>query len=157
MTHYISNRSTGKQVPVSPQDPLPVSVGASSINVTAFGYPTGAVPLTSSSGNKANQNAVATLASNADGTTVYITGFEVTGLGATTGVAVVATVVGLKGGTASYVFPVPAGVLVGAAPLVVEFPLPIPASGANVDIVVTAPAFGSGNTNAAVVAHGYRV
>jgi hypothetical protein len=65
------------------------------------------------------------------------------------------TVVGTLGGTLTYVFAVPAGATVGAAPLVVQFSQPIPANGQNVAIVVTLPALGAGNTNAAVCAHGF--
>jgi hypothetical protein len=51
---------------------------------------------------------------------------------------------------------VPAGVTVGLAPLIVEFPQPLAASGPNTAIVVSFPSFGAGNTNAAVNAHGYQ-
>lgn len=117
-------------------------------------YPTGATVLTSASGNKANANAVATLTPTAT-TTAYITGFELTAAGATAGLPVVATVAGVLGGTLSYIFDYPAGALVGASPLIVEFNPPLPASAVNTAIVVTLPAGGTGNTNAAAVAHGF--
>jgi hypothetical protein len=48
-------------------------------------------------------------------------------------------------------------VTVGCAPLVVQFPIPIPASAVNSSVSVILAALGAGNTNAAVVAHGYQV
>jgi hypothetical protein len=118
--------------------------------------PTGSTSITAASGNVANASAVATLAAAAAKTT-YITGFTVTGLGATAaGVALVA-VTGTITGTLTYVFPVPIGATVGATPLNVQFPQPVPASAVNTAIVVTVPALGSGNTNAAVVATGFQL
>lgn len=117
-------------------------------------YPTGRTALIAGSGNKANASAAATLT---PGSTVaaYLAGFEITATGATLGLPVIVTVAGILGGTLSYIFSAPAGVLVDATPLVVEFDPPLPASAVNTPIVVTLPALGTGNTNAAVVAHGY--
>lgn len=120
------------------------------------GYPAGSVPLSAASGNVANASAVATLAGAASLTT-YITGFQVTGGGATAASLAAVTVTGLIGGTATYIVGVVAGATAPNTPLVVTFNPPIPASAANTAIVVTAPALGAGNTNSAVVAHGYRV
>lgn len=111
--------------------------------------------ITASSGNVANASAVATLA-GAAGKTTYITGFEITAGGATAGALVLATVTGLINGTATYVYAVATGAATGSPPLIVEFPAPIPASAVNTAIVVTLPALGAGNTNAAVVAHGFQ-
>lgn len=119
-------------------------------------YPSGATPITNSSGNVANASAVATLAGTSAKTT-YITGFEVTAGGATAGALVTVTVVGTISGTLSYTFATPTGATIGASPLIVEFSTPIPASTTNTAIVVTLPALGSGNTNATVVAHGYQL
>lgn len=124
--------------------------------VSATPYPAAATPITNSSGNVANSNAVATLAA-AVGKTTYITGFEITAGGATTGALVTVTVVGPVTGTMSYTFAAPTGATVGAEPLIVEFPVAIPASATNTAIVVTLPALGSGNTNATAVAHGYQL
>lgn len=107
-----------------------------------------------SSGNVAAAAAVATLPAVASRTT-YITGFEITGAGATAGSVVLATLTGLLGGTATYAVAVPAGVLVGVTPLVVQFSRPMPASAVNTAITLTLPSLGAGNTNAAVVAHGF--
>lgn len=119
-------------------------------------YPDGATPLTASSGNVANASAAATLAA-ASGQTTYITGFTVTFAGATSAANAVVTVVGVAGGTMSFVVTAPAGATAVGTPLRVAFPVPVPASATNTAIVVTCPALGSGNTHAAVVATGFRV
>lgn len=119
-------------------------------------YPSGATAITAASGNVANAAAVATLAAAAAKTT-YITGFEVTGTGATAGLAVSVTVTGTITGTLTYTAAAAAGVLVANSPLIVEYPVAIPASAVNTAIVVTLPALGAGNTNATVVAHGYQL
>lgn len=100
--------------------------------------------------------AVATLPGVAAKTT-YISGFTITGLGATAAVGVTAVVSGTISGSLNYVIAVPAGVTAGIAPLVVQLPRPIPASAVNTAIVVTVPSFGAGNTSAAVSAHGFQV
>jgi hypothetical protein len=120
----------------------------------AGSFPATATAVAAASGNVANASAVATLAANASKTN-YLTGFEITGGGATAAGLVIATVTGLLGGTLSYIVAAPAGVAVGIAPLVVAFNPPLPGSAINTAIVVTLPALGSGNTNAAVTAHGY--
>ena len=119
-------------------------------------YPFGATPLSAASGNVANASAVATLAAAAAKFT-YITGFQITGGGATAGSLILVTVTGCAGGTLTFVFAVPAGAVMGAVPLDVQFPKPLKSAAANTAIVVTAPAFGLGNTNAAAVAHGYQL
>ncbi len=110
----------------------------------------------SSSGNVANAIATATLAAAA-GKTTYITGFEVTGSGATAGAPALVTVAGVAGGTMTYVLPVVTGVTLANAPLIVAFPNPIPASALNTAIAVAVPALGVGNTNSAAVAHGFQI
>lgn len=119
-------------------------------------YPIGATPLIAASGNVAANSAVATLAGVA-GKTTYITGFSVTGAGATVGLVVGVTVTGLIGGvTATYNLAAVAGALLSNAPLMIQFIKPIPASATNTSIVVTVPSLGLGNTNSSVVAHGYQ-
>jgi hypothetical protein len=118
-------------------------------------YLSSQTPLISASGNKANASAVATLTPSAT-TTAYLSGFECTAAGATTGLPVVVTVAGILGGTLSYIFSFPAGALLEAVNLLVEFNPPLPASAVNTPIVVTLPAGGTGNTNAATVAHGFQ-
>jgi len=119
------------------------------------GYPASSTPISAASGNVANAAAVATLA-GAAGLTTYISGFEVTGGGATAAALVAVTVAGLIGGTATYTVGVVAGAAAPNAALIVSFDPPIPASAVNTAIVVTVPALGVGNTNSTVVAHGYR-
>jgi hypothetical protein len=92
----------------------------------------------------------------AAGKTTYITGFEVTGAGATGAGVITVTVTGTISGTLNYSLAIPAGASVGVTPLIVEFPEAIPASGANTAIVVNVPSFGAGNTNASAVAHGFQ-
>lgn len=117
-------------------------------------YPAAAVPLISGSGNKANASAAATLTPTAT-TTAFITGFEVSGSGATAGLPVTVTVAGLLGGTQSYTYSFAAGALVANSPLAVTYFPALPASAVNTAIVVTCPASGAGGTNNTVVAHGY--
>lgn len=107
-----------------------------------------------SSGNVANATAAATIPATASRLS-YITGFEVTGAGATVGSVVSLTITGLLGGTATYSVAAPTGATVGLTPLTIEFNPPLPASAVNTAIVVSLPALGAGNTNAAVVAHGF--
>jgi hypothetical protein len=103
-------------------------------------------------------NSVVTSTLPADTTRrTWISGFEITGSGATVGGPIVATVTGVVGGPLNYVLGVPAGVLLGINPLVVTFPRPIPSTAVNTAIAVSCPAFGAGNTNAAVVVHGFQL
>ena len=108
------------------------------------------------SGNVANASAAATMPA-VSGKTNYLTGFSVTASGATAAAVVQVTITGLSGGSAVYIFVAPAGVTAQAVPLVVDFAHPIPASATNTQIVVTCPALGSGNTNAAVEVRGFVV
>lgn len=128
--------------------------GTSSVQLTNV-YPAASIPLHSSSGNVANAAATSTLAAIAAKTT-YISGFEVTGGGATAGALVLVTVSGLVGGPATYTVAVATGATVGNAPLVVAFNPPLPASALNTAIVVSVPALGVGSTNSSVVAHGFQ-
>lgn len=107
------------------------------------------------SGNVAAGIATATLAAAA-GKTTYITGFTVTGAGATAGLPVLVTVTGTLGGTHTYVYVAAVGALVANTPLNVRFTSPIPASAVNTAITVTVPSLGLGNTHSAAVATGYQ-
>jgi hypothetical protein len=89
------------------------------------------------------------------GLTTFITGFEVTGAGATAASNILVTVTGTISGTLNYYLTVPAGTTTSIAFPPVEFTRPIPASGTNTAIVVNVPSFGSGNTAAAVTVHGF--
>lgn len=110
--------------------------------------------ISAASGNKANASAAATFA-HTGLTLTYVTGFEVTASGATAGLPVLVTLTGVLGGTLTWIFTFPAGVLVGATPLVVEFDPPLPSVDVNTDVVLTLPASGAGGTNASVVMHGF--
>lgn len=119
--------------------------------------PANATHVHASSGNVANASAVAALAAPGAGVLNYLTGFEVTAAGATAGLPVIVTITGLLGGTLSWIFTFPAGVLVGAEPLVVLFDEPIPAAAANSAITLTCPAGGAGNTHACATIHGFKI
>lgn len=118
------------------------------------GYPPNTIPAAISTGNVAAAIATATLPAKA-GKFLHLCGFEITASGATLGLPVVATVTGCIGGTLSYIFDFPAGVLVGANPLIVTYDPPLVALTAGTTIVVTLPSGGGGNTNAAISAHGF--
>lgn len=113
-------------------------------------------PLNASSGNVAAGTAAASLAA-AQSTLNYVTGFEITGAGATAGACVTATLAGLVGGTLSYTVCAPTGAAVGFNPLVVTFPTPIPATSVNVAATLSMPSLGAGNLFAAVVLHGFQL
>jgi hypothetical protein len=129
-------------------------VGGTSFNAATIPYPTTATPTTSSSGNQANAAATATL-TGAAGVFTYLTGFEVTGTGATGVLIVLVTVTGLAGGTATYIYTFVAGVTTQNQSLIVAFNPPLKSSAVATNIVVSCPASGAGGTNNAVVAHGY--
>lgn len=121
----------------------------------------GGVPTANSSGNVAASSAVATLP-KAAGFTTYITGFDISGSGATGASIIQVTVTGLPTaiGTLTFNVVIPAGATTAIGGtgnpgyIPIRFPDPIPASAANTAIVVTAPSFGSGNTAACVTAYG---
>lgn len=114
------------------------------------------VQITNSSGNVANASAVATLAAAA-GKTTYLTSYTITGGGATAASIVNATIANVVGGTMTLNVIVPAGATLGITPLIVVFLEPVPATAVNTAIVLTLPALGAGNTNAAVTATGFQL
>jgi hypothetical protein len=126
--------------------------------IRGFGsqFPVGAAAITASSGNVAAATATATLTA-VSGKTTYITGFAVTGSGATVGLPVTVTITGTITGTLHYTYAGVAGALLENTPLIVNFPTPIPASGTGVNIVVSCPTLGTGNTNNTAVAYGYNL
>lgn len=135
------------ETPVSIATPLPTSPAAG-------GLPPGAASVMVSSGNVANGSAAAALPAVASKTN-YCTGIQVTASGATTGLPVTVTLAGILGGTLSFTFTFPAGVLVPATPLNIQFHAPIPASAVNTAITLTVPAGGAGNTNTTANIQGY--
>jgi hypothetical protein len=130
---------------------------------TEFGlYPTGdtgkrATPVAASSGNVAAAVAAAAIAAGGANVMSYLSGFEVTGSGATAGLPVTVTVTGAKSGTLSYTYTAVAGVLLGNTPLVVGFNPPLEANALNTAITVSCPSLGAGNTNNTVDVHGYQI
>lgn len=116
--------------------------------------PNGATPVSASSGTVAAATATATIPA-LSGRILYLAGFHLTGTGATTALAVAPTVTGTITGTLTFAWAAAAGVLVQNTPLAVMFDPPLSASAAGIPIVVSCPTLGSGNTNTAVVAHGY--
>lgn len=117
-------------------------------------YPAGATPVNVTSGNIAATIIAATMPAVA-GKTNYITGFEITSGGATAASIVFAVLSGLLGTSLGFNYAVVAGATVGNAPLIVEFPKPIPANAVNTSIVLTLPSLGAGNANTCVNLHGY--
>jgi hypothetical protein len=118
--------------------------------------PSGATPITASSGNVAAASGVATIPAVAN-KTAWITGFMVTSAGSTGAAVVTPTITGIVGGTMTFVYTSVAGVTLGNAPLIVPLPIPVPATAVNTAIVVTVPSLGAGNTNSAVTAFGFYV
>lgn len=108
-----------------------------------------------SSGNKAAAAATVSLAAAA-GKTNFITGFDVTGAGATAASVIQVTVSGLKAGTLTFEMAIPAGVTAPVTPLQVRFPYPLVASAQNTAITLTVPSFGAGNTNASANLYGFQ-
>jgi hypothetical protein len=138
---------------------LPVTMASDQGAIKTIGtsvYPSGATPLTAASGNVAAATAAATLAATS-GKTTYITGFAITGTGATGALAVSVTVTGVITGTLTYTYAAAAGAAVENTPLIVNFPHPIPASATNTTIVVSCPTLGTGNTNNTAVAYGFQL
>lgn len=153
VTNFPASQTVSGTVTVSNLPPATQTVSGT-INFASL-YPATATSVISASGNVANATASATLAGVAAKTT-YISGFEVTGAGATVGLPVVVTVTGLTT-TLSYIYSAIAGALLANTPLLVAFSPPLPASGVSTSIVVSCPPLGLGNTNNAVVARGYQV
>ncbi len=116
-------------------------------------------PIANSSGAVAAATATATLTAVA-GKTTWIEGFDLQATGATGTSNVSLTITGLLGGTITIGVNVPAGATVllnAGAPtgLSYRFPTPLPASGQNVNIVVSIPTLGSGNLFANLTAYGF--
>ena len=147
------NSSTGIAGTVSTSTSL--LAGVATVGKVGPGYTSAQVPITAASGNVAAGVATATLAASGSKLT-YITGFEITSDGATVGVCVNPTVTGVVTGTLTFTYCAPAGALLAANPLIVEFPQPIPSSAVNTAVAVSLPSLGTGSTNATVTAHGYQ-
>jgi len=141
---------------LAPEIPQRSTGGAAWVQMRPGVAGTGAVQLGASSGNVANAVAAATLAAAASVTT-FISGFQVSGAGATAGLPVIVTVTGLLGGTQSFIYVAAAGALLPNQPLNVVFNPPMPASAVNTAIVVSCPALGAGNTHNCTSVQGFRL
>jgi hypothetical protein len=141
---FLDGGGTGAPVvgEVTVPAPLPGAAGFSDVDVD----------------NTANTAAAANTATlpAAAGATTYITGFELTGLGATAVATITVTVGGILGGSKIYYTLCPAGVTTEMDGLFVEYARPIPASALNTAITVAASSPGAGNTAIAVTAHGFQ-
>jgi hypothetical protein len=122
----------------------------------ASDYPAGAVPVTATSTVKANAVATATLPASATGQTTYISGFDVTGSGATVGLPVTVTASNLPSAM-SWIYCATAGALLANTPLSIRFIDPLPANAVNTAIAISCPALGLGNLNNVVNAYGYQL
>jgi len=89
------------------------------------------------------------------GKTAYLTGFIITGGGATAASLVTGTITGINGGTHSHIIAVPAGATAGITPITRDYNRPQPASAVNTAIVLSIPSFGAGNTAVAAIIRGY--
>lgn len=129
---------------VSPANPLvaslyPYSADQTPVNAGAVGAASAIAPT------------LAALAAH----TNFLSGFEITGGGATAGSVINATITGLLGGTLTYVIAVPTGATLGIQPLAVHFVPPLRASAVNTAIVLNVPSFGAGNTVSTGAIHGF--
>lgn len=86
--------------------------------------------------------------------TAFLTGFSITGLGATAASTIAITTTGLQVNLTWYLA-IPAGVTTAVTPLILSFPIPLPANNPGVNIVINVPSFGAGNTTAAANAYGF--
>lgn len=118
-----------------------------------FDIPSGATQKLGTSGSVANAAAAASLAADANAYN-WLSGFDVTGGGATAAVLVVITVTGLLGGTITFVMAAVAGVTL---PVRFEksFMKALRSSAKNTAIQVSAAAFGAGNTAVVTNVYGY--
>lgn len=132
----------------------PVVVGIEGSVATLPPYPAVATAVTADSGNVAAGTCTATIPAVA-GKTAYISGFLVTAGGATGALLVTGTITGIITGTQHFTYAAPAGATVGATPLAVTFPYPVPASAQNTAIAVALPTLGAGNTNTTICAYGF--
>ena len=137
--------------PIGDAAPLPTRdypPGASANNAPA--------PITASSANAAAANNL-TLPGVA-GKRTFISGFVVSGGGATGASVIAITVSGVgASGTLNFALPIPAGATAAVQPLNVQFSPPLAANADNQAISLTVPSFGAGNTVDAASAWGFKL
>ena len=118
---------------------------------------TAALTALTSNGATGVASAIAPAIGGAAGTTVWVTGIQITGLGATSGSTIIATLTGVLGGTISIPVVVPTGATVALTPVTLSFPGGLQASAAATAITLNVPSFGAGNTNAQASLEGFIV
>lgn len=91
------------------------------------------------------------------GRTAYLSGFTISGLGATGATGIIVVIAGILGGPISMTVPILAGATTGLVPFIREFPTPLAGSAPGQAITVTVPSFGSGNTSARIETHGFQI
>ena len=116
------------------------------------GVPSGATPVAASS--YASGTTLTCSFLSVSGLTNYITGFALTGTGATSATAVLVTISGTVV-SLYFTYCVVAGVTTQNTPLIVNFPTPVPASAPGSAISITVPSAGAGNTYTAVTIYGF--
>lgn len=125
-------------------------------NISVAPGPGGRVDVSCSTGNVAAATATCTMPATT-GKTTYVTGFDITGSGATVGVVVVCTLTNVNSGTHSYVYAAAAGVLAANTPMTKNFQTPLKATASNTAPVLSCPSLGTGNTNMSVNVDGYEL
>ena len=130
----------------------PVTVNGSlvPIEITAGGTDVVVTHLTVAATATATLPAVA-------GKRVYVTGFEVTGSGATTKTMKGAHLDGVNASPLYYYVTVPEGADVAITPLIVQFTRPLPATAINGAVALVVPSFGTGNAAQSAVLHGFYI
>lgn len=106
---------------------------------------------TSTGGAAANTITVPALA----GKSIFVTGFEISGLGATSASNITITLAFGGVTVADYQLEIVAGATTTEPFLSVEYAEPIVSPGIGTNCVLTVPSFGTGNTAASVVLHGF--
>lgn len=125
-------------------------------NINVAPGPGGRVDISCSTGNVANATSTCTMPATT-GKTTYVTGFDITGSGATVGAAVTCTLTNTNSGTISYTYVITAGALLVNTPLIRSFTPPLKGTAANTAPVLSCPAGGTGNTNMTLNAYGYEL
>jgi hypothetical protein len=121
--------------------------------IAASGYGSPAVP--AENGATGAASAISTTIPAVTGKYSYLTGFSVTGLGATSATTISVTITGLTN-TLTFVIAIPAGATTAITPLLVFFNTPLQSSATGTAITVNVPSFGTGNTSAQVNAWGFQ-
>jgi len=125
-------------------------------NINVAPGPGGRVDVSCSTGNVAAAVATCTMPATT-GKTTYVTGFDISGSGATVGSVVTCTLTNTNSGTMSYTFAATAGALLADTPVSKDFKTPLKATASNTAPVLSCPSLGTGNTNMTINAYGYEL